>query len=85
MEGAGNESFSGHSAISETADGDFRLATDVAGMLVYRVLLPAVFGRCPAYFVVGSAVVGYLAHLPHPSQMDGYATHSSGSCRHHEC
>ena len=35
MEGAGNESFSGHSVIPETTDGDFWLAADVAGMLFY--------------------------------------------------
>lgn len=35
MEGAGDESFFRHTVISEATDGDFGLATDVAGQFFH--------------------------------------------------
>lgn len=35
MEGAGDEFISGYTAIPEATDGDFGLATDVAGQFFY--------------------------------------------------
>lgn len=66
MEGAGDESLSGHTAVPETADGDLGLAADVAGLLFHGVFLSSGIGCDPADIVVGSAAAGHLAHLPHP-------------------
>ena len=64
MEGAGNESVFGHTAVSETADGDLGLAVDVARLLFYGVLLYPLVGCNVSYPVVGGAPLGSMVHLP---------------------
>ena len=85
MEGAGDESFSRYAPVPETANGDFRLAAHVVGVLFHGVFLSSRFGCYPTHVVVGGASVGYVANLPHTRQVDGRTADSSGSHCHYEC
>ena len=85
MEGAGDESLSGHTAVPETADGDLGLAADVAGLLFHGVFLSSGIGCKLADAVVGFAGVRHLAHLPYPRQVDSCVAGTSCCRCNHEC
>ena len=85
MEGARVESFLGHTVIPEAADGDFGLATDVAGQLFHRVFLLPMAGRVVAHPMVDGASAGHLAYFPYTCQVDSRIACPSGSRYHHEC
>ena len=85
MEGAGIEPLSRHTVVSETADGDVRLAAHVAGLLFHRVFLSSCIGSHLAYVMVGCASSGDMAHFPHSCQMGCYTAHSFGCSYHHGC
>ena len=65
MEGAGDESFSGYTAILEATDGDIGLATEVVGQFFYRLFLLPMVGRDVAHPMVGGIAAGHLADIPH--------------------
>ena len=85
MEGAGDESFFGHTVILEAADGDVGLAIDVAGQLFHRVFLLPTAGSAVAYPMVDGTSTGHLAYFPHTSQVDSRFACTSGSYNYHEC
>ena len=67
MEGAGDESFSGYTAILEATDGDIGLATEVVGQFFYRLFLLPMVGRDVDNLMVGGIAVGHLADVSHTS------------------